>query len=130
MSTAAEPIALAIPRGAARGGVRRHTALVAGTIMVGIWVVVAAFAPWIAPHSPLELDVMNRLQPPQLAHWFGTDETGRDNFSRVLWGARITIPLSFTVILLATLFGAAVGAVAGYAGGRTDEVLMRIVDVV
>src|SRR5215467_4963011 len=130
MSTAAEPIAITLPRTTTRARVRRNTALIAGSVMVGIWVLVAALAPWIAPHSPLELDVMNRLQPPQLAHWFGTDETGRDNFSRVLWGARITIPLSFTVILLATLFGAAVGAVAGYAGGRTDEVLMRIVDVV
>src|SRR5215831_19600696 len=125
MSTAAEPIALALPRTATRGRSRRNTALIVGAVMVGIWVLVAALAPWIAPHSPLDLGVMNRLEPPKPGHWFGTDEVGRDNFSRVMWGARITIPLSFTVILLATLFGAAVGAVAGYAGGRTDEVLMR-----
>jgi len=130
MSTAAEPIALAVPRAAARGRVRRNTALAVGTIMVGIWVLVAAVVPWVAPHSPLDLDVTNRLQPPRPEHWFGTDEVGRDIFSRVLWGARITIPLSFTVIVLATLFGAGVGAVAGYTGGRTDEVLMRVVDVV
>ena len=63
-------------------------------------------------------------------HLFGTDEAGRDNFSRVLYGARITIPVAFTVTLLASLFGAGVGAVAGYVGGRVDEVLMRVVDVV
>jgi peptide/nickel transport system permease protein len=130
MSTAAEPIALAMPRGAARGRVRRNTALVVGTVMVGIWVLVAVLVPWVAPHSPLDLDVTNRLEPPRPGHWFGTDEVGRDIFSRVLWGARITIPLSFAVIVLASLFGAGVGAVAGYAGGRVDEVLMRIVDVV
>jgi peptide/nickel transport system permease protein len=98
--------------------------------VVGVWALVAALAPWIAPHSPTDLDVMNRLEPPSAAHPFGTDEAGRDNFSRVLHGARITIPLSFVVILVASVVGAAVGAVAGYASGRVDEILMRVVDVV
>ena len=115
-------------RGAARG--RANTALRWGTLMVGTWVLVAALVPWLAPHSPLDLDVMNRLEPPQWGHLFGTDEVGRDNFSRVLYGARITIPLAFTVIVLASLFGTAVGAVAGYVGHRVDEILMRLVDVV
>jgi peptide/nickel transport system permease protein len=113
-----------------RARVRRNTALIVGTIIVGVWVVVAAFAPWLAPHSPTDLDVMNRLEAPGPAHLFGTDEAGRDNFSRVLYGARITMPLAFTVILIASLFGSGLGAVAGYVGGRVDEVLMRIVDVV
>src|SRR5262245_55532180 len=130
MSTAAEPIALALPRAAVRTRARRNTALIVGLVIVGFWAGVAAFAPWIAPHSPLDLDVMNRLEPPKPGHWFGTDEVGRDNFSRVMWGARITIPLSFAVIVVASLFGAGIGAVAGYAGGRVDEVLMRVVDVV
>src|SRR5262249_51741489 len=116
MSTAAEPIALSMPRATARGRVRHNTALVAGVIVMGFWVLIAAFDPWIAPHSPTYLDVMNRLESPKPGHWFGTDEVGRDNFSRVLWGARITIPVAFTVIVLASLVGAAVGAVAGYAG--------------
>jgi peptide/nickel transport system permease protein len=113
-----------------RARVRRNTALIVGTIIVGVWVVVAAFAPWLAPHSPTDLDVMNRLEAPGPAHLFGTDEAGRDNFSRVLYGARITMPLAFTVILIASVFGSGLGAVAGYVGGRVDEVLMRIVDVV
>lgn len=112
----------------ARG--RRNTALVVGALLVGIWVVVAALAPWLAPHSPTDLDVMNRLEPPGATHFFGTDEAGRDIFSRVLYGARITIPLAVAVILLAGLFGVAVGAVAGYVGGRIDEILMRVVDIV
>ena len=126
----AHPDALTVPREAVRGRRRANTALIVGAIVVGAWVFVAAFAPWIAPHSPTDLDVMNRLEPPGPIHLFGTDEAGRDNFSRVLYGARITIPVAFIVILLASLFGAGVGAVAGYVGGRVDEVLMRVVDVV
>lgn len=109
---------------------RRNVALVAGAVIVGVWVVLAVAAPGLAPYSPLHLDVMNRLEPPSVQHPFGTDEAGRDNLSRVLYGARITIPTAFGVILVATVVGVAVGAVAGYAGGRLDEVLMRVVDVV
>jgi peptide/nickel transport system permease protein len=131
---AAQPIAdsglLVVAREAPRARRRANTALISGALVVGVWVLVAAFVPWLAPHSPTDLDVMNRLEPPGSAHLFGTDEAGRDNFSRVLYGARITIPVAFVVILLASLFGAAIGAVAGYVGGRVDEILMRIVDVV
>ena len=109
---------------------RRGGALWTGATIVGLWAGVAALAPVLAPHSPVDLDVMSRLEAPTLRHPFGTDEAGRDHFSRVMYGARITIPTAFTVICLAMLFGAAVGAVAGYAGGRVDELLMRIVDVV
>jgi peptide/nickel transport system permease protein len=126
----ARPSALTVPREAVRGRRRGNTALIVGVVVVGAWVFVAAFAPWLAPHSPTDLDVMNRLDPPGATHLFGTDEAGRDNFSRVLYGARITVPMAFTVILLASLFGAGVGAVAGYVGGRVDEVLMRVVDIV
>jgi peptide/nickel transport system permease protein len=131
---AAQPIAdsglLVVIRDAPRARSRANTALITGVLIVGVWVFVAAFVPWLAPHSPTDLDVMRRLEPPQPHHLFGTDEAGRDNFSRVLYGARITIPVAFTVILLASLFGTAVGAVAGYLGGRVDEILMRVVDVV
>jgi peptide/nickel transport system permease protein len=134
MAQAAQPLAvprvIAVVRARGRGRAARHGALVAGAVIVGAWALVAALAPWVAPHSPLDLDVMNRLQPPSWQHPFGTDEAGRDNFSRVLYGARITIPIAFTVVLVASVAGAAIGAVAGYVGGRIDEVLMRIVDVV
>ncbi len=119
--------ALAVP---ARRRPARSTALRVGTVAVGLWALVAGLGPFVAPYSPLDLDVMNRLEPPSLGHPFGTDEAGRDNLSRVLYGARITIPTAFVVILVASLFGTAVGAVSGYAGGRVDEALMRVVDVV
>jgi peptide/nickel transport system permease protein len=109
---------------------RGNTALLAGVAIVGIWVLIAAVGPMVAPHNPLDLDVMNRLEPPSFEHPFGTDEAGRDNFSRVLYGARITMPIAVVVILVATVVGSAFGAIAGYAGGRVDELLMRVVDVV
>ncbi|MBI4012766.1 MAG: ABC transporter permease [Candidatus Rokubacteria bacterium] len=108
----------------------RSVALLAGAAIVGVWVLVAALAPVVAPYSPLDLDVMNRLEPPSPSHPFGTDEAGRDNLSRVLYGARITVPTAFAVIVVASVVGTLVGAVAGYAGGRVDEALMRVVDVV
>ncbi len=108
----------------------RNTALVAGAVIVGFWLLVAVVAPWAAPHSPLDLDVMDRLEPPSPVHPFGTDEAGRDNLSRVMYGARITIPIAVGVIVVASVFGATVGAVSGYTGGRLDDTLMRVVDVV
>jgi peptide/nickel transport system permease protein len=134
MAEAVEPLAeparwtVALPVPLARR--RRGGALWTGALIVGAWALVAALAPVLAPYSPVDLDVLNRLEPPSLQHPFGTDEAGRDNFSRVMYGARITVPIAFVVIALAMLVGAAVGAVAGYAGGRVDEILMRVVDVV
>lgn len=120
----------AVVGGARRARRRGNAALVVGALIVGTWAIVALAAPLLAPQSPVELDVMNRLAPPSRDHPFGTDEAGRDNLSRILYGARITIPAALTVIVVATLVGGTVGAIAGYAGGRLDEVLMRIVDVV
>jgi peptide/nickel transport system permease protein len=114
--------------GRRRGG--RNVALVLGSLIVGTWVLVAAAAPLLAPRSPVALDIMSRLLPPSASHLFGTDEAGRDTFSRILYGARITIPTALAVITVAMVVGSVVGAVAGYAGGRVDEALMRLVDVV
>jgi peptide/nickel transport system permease protein len=120
-----------VPARAARGSALwQNRAFAIGTVIVGTWLVAAVAAPVIAPQSPVHVDVMNRLQAPSTGHLFGTDEAGRDNFSRIVYGARITIPAALGVILVATLMGSAVGAVAGYAGGRIDEILMRVVDVV
>jgi peptide/nickel transport system permease protein len=121
---------LVVPRGTSGSTLWRNRAFVIGTVIVAAWLITALAAPVIAPQSPIGVDVMNRLQAPSPAHLFGTDEAGRDNFSRIVYGARITIPAALGVILVATLVGSVVGAVAGYAGGRVDEVLMRVVDVV
>jgi peptide/nickel transport system permease protein len=117
------------PEAALAGG-KRNRAFAIGALIVGAWLVAALGAPVIARQSPVDVDVMNRLEPPSLRHPFGTDEAGRDNFSRVVYGARITIPTALGVIVVATVVGSIVGAVAGYVGGHVDETLMRVVDVV
>jgi peptide/nickel transport system permease protein len=121
---------LAATPAAGKGRRPRNPALLAGALIVGVWSAVAVLAPVVVPYSPLDLDVMNRLEPPSAGHLLGTDDAGRDNLSRVLYGARITMPIAVAVILVASVVGTVVGAVAGYAGGRLDETLMRVVDVV
>ena len=102
--------------------------VVAYTIAV-CWLVVTVLGPVIAPHSPIA-QTANVLAGPSPAHIFGTDELGRDVFSRILSGAQITIPYSLLVVALAVLIGSVVGVIAGYFGGWVDEVLMRVVDLV
>jgi peptide/nickel transport system permease protein len=107
---------------------RRPLAL-AGLGVIGAWVVIAIFAPLIAPDGPLAQNFAI-LAPPSAAHWFGTDELGRDVFSRVLYGARITLPLAVILIIAAMIIGAVIGGIAGYFGGWVDNVLMRVADLV
>ena len=102
--------------------------------MAGLWVIVAvallaAFAPWIAPFNPGAQDLDNRLALPSRLHWLGTDELGRDLFSRLAFGGRITLGMVLAVVALVAPFGLAVGCVAGYAGGIADRVLMRVTDI-
>ena len=92
-------------------------------------VVTAVFAPWIAPHSPFEQDLPNRLQPWSSAHWFGTDELGRDIFSRIVYGSRITLYIAFLATVIAGPIGLLIGTVSGYLGGWVDVCLMRITDI-
>jgi peptide/nickel transport system permease protein len=107
---------------------RRPLAL-AGLAVIAAWAVIALFASLIAPDNPLA-QKFTILAGPSGAHWFGTDELGRDVFSRVLFGARITLPLAVILIVLAMVIGAIVGGVAGFFGGWVDNVLMRVADLV
>ncbi|MGQ9627030.1 MAG: nickel transporter permease [Anaerolineae bacterium] len=100
-----------------------------GALILLAWVVLALGAEVIAPHDPLEQDVVNRLRPPSPEHLCGTDELGRDILSRVVYGARISLPMGVFVIFFAACIGGAVGAFSGYLGGLFDEVAMRIADV-
>jgi peptide/nickel transport system permease protein len=90
----------------------------------------AVFAPQIATHDPYEINVPERLQPPSAKHLFGTDATGRDVFSRVMYGSRISLRVAVMVIVIAGTIGGVIGATAGYLGGLASEILMRITDVV
>jgi peptide/nickel transport system permease protein len=97
--------------------------------VVGGWLALAAAAPAVAPYEPLRQDIANRLGPPSTAHWLGTDALGRDVWSRILYGARISIPVGIVAVVLAAVLGGAVGGVAGFVGRLVDEVVMRVTDL-
>ena len=89
----------------------------------------AVFAPWAAPHDPLEQNIIERLTPPSAEFLFGTDAYGRDVLSRILWGSRISLIVAISSIAAAILVGGAIGMVSGYVGGRTDLITMQVMDV-
>ncbi len=101
-----------------------------GLAVLGIWLAIAIFAPAIAPFDPIAQDATARLQPPSLAHWFGTDNFGRDVLSRVLWGARIDLQIAVFGVIFPFVIGTVAGSLAGYFGGLVDTLFMRLVDIV
>jgi len=101
---------------------------VAIAILAG-WFLVAVAAPIIAPYDPDAVDILNMLAPPSAEHWFGTDQVGRDVFSRVLFAARIDVFLCVIGVLPPLLVGTAVGLVSGYFGGVVDSLFMRLYDL-
>lgn len=103
--------------------------LYAGAGITVIWILVAIFAPLIAPFDPYKQMFTVILQPPDLVHWFGTDNFGRDVFSRVLWGTRIDLIMGLLGVLFPFIIGTLIGCVAGYYGGWVDKALMRLLDV-
>ncbi|WP_374369851.1 ABC transporter permease [Dongia sp.] len=109
---------------------RYPTPLYLGGGIVGLIFLLAILAPLVAPFDPIAQDISIKLQPPSLAHLFGTDNFGRDIFSRVIWGARIDLQIGFIGVIFPFLIGTTIGAVSGYAGGAVDAVAMRVVDVV
>src|SRR5437773_924179 len=100
---------------------RRNRLAAAGMAFVAIFIVFALFAPWIAPKDPALLDLPSRLQAPSAAHWFGTDELGRDILSRVIYGARISMLVGSGVVAGSLLLGLIFGSIAGYYGGYADK---------
>ena len=109
---------------------RRNPLAMVGLAIVAVLLVMAAFAPWLAPHDPIAQNLSNRLLPPfSPGHLLGTDDFGRDILSRILYGSRITLFIIGLVAVTAPVFGLLVGTVAGYFGGWTDEILMRITDI-
>jgi peptide/nickel transport system permease protein len=102
--------------------------VIVGAVVLLFWVVVAITVQWWAPFDPLEV-AGPRLQSPSLDHWMGTDDLGRDVFTRTMYGARSSVPIAMMVIVAAVLIGSLVGAVAGFMGKWVDAVLMRVVDV-
>jgi peptide/nickel transport system permease protein len=105
------------------GAVRRQPLAALGVTLLVLFVVCAVFAPWLAPQDPARLDLTGRLMGPSAAHWFGTDELGRDILSRTLFGARISLIVAVSVVGLSLAVGLVAGGLAGFYGGWTDTVV-------
>ena len=116
-------------RWALLGRLVRDRTVVAGALIVGFVVAAAVAAPFVAPHDPAKVDARAILAPPSGEHWLGTDNLGRDVFSRLVYGARWSLGAAAVAAAAIVLIGVTVGLIAGYAGGLVDEVLMRLVDV-
>jgi len=106
----------------------RQPLAVVGVSIILFWIVLALSAGFVAPHEPLAQS-FPRFQPPSAAHPFGTDGVGRDVLTRVIYGARISLPMAVLLVSLSGTIGSFLGAIAGYYGGRIDQVIMRMVDM-
>lgn len=102
---------------------RSHPLAAVGFLFLLAFVVMALFAPWLAPYSPYSLDLLHRLAPPCHAHWLGTDELGRDILSRIIYGARLSLTVAISVVALSLLLGLLMGGLAGYYGRWFDVVI-------
>lgn len=98
-------------------------------VLIALVLLLAVFAPLIAPYGEAEQDVLARLQPPCAAHWFGTDELGRDVLSRILYGSRLSLAIGILPSVISLVIGIVLGLLAGYFGGWADYVIMRLADV-
>jgi len=120
MASAAQLVAL-------RRAARHNVLATAGAVMIAVFVVCAIFAPWLAPQDPAYIDLPSRLMGPSEAHWFGTDELGRDILSRIIYGARISMLVGTCVVVTSLTLGLIFGSIAGYYGGFPDRFLNVIV---
>lgn len=102
---------------------------VIGAAIVLCLITVALSAPFIAPYDPTTIDVYNVLSPPSKTHFLGTDELGRDLFSRIMWGSRVSLKVGIVAVGIAIIIGIIVGSISGFYGGKVDAVLMRFVDI-
>lgn len=102
---------------------------VTSAVIIVLMLLMMIFSPWLATHDPNAIDLTARLLPPSAAHWFGTDEVGRDLFSRVLVGSQQSILAGLVVVAIAGMIGSLLGCLSGVLGGRADAIIMRIMDI-
>jgi peptide/nickel transport system permease protein len=108
---------------------RKNRTAIAGIIILFIFAVIAIFAPLIAPYDPFEQNFITSFRPPSAENFLGTDEFGRDVFSRIIYGARISLQIGFVSVFISLILGVSLGLVAGYYGGWIDMLIMRIMDL-
>ena len=132
MSSTALPAVIVVPRedrlSAIRYFLRKNPRMIVGGTSLFILLFIAAFAPYIAPYDPIKVNITDALQPPSLDHLFGTDDLGRDVFSRVLWGSRVSLSVGVISVSIGFLVGVTIGLLAGYLGGTFDLLAMRVID--
>lgn len=109
---------------------RKNPLTLIGGFVLLLFIIMAVFAPLLTPYKPEIVDMSNRLAPPSSAHWFGTDEVGRDILTRVIYGARLSLGMGISVVIVTGLIGTFIGAVAGYFGGKFGQIIMRIMDII
>jgi peptide/nickel transport system permease protein len=109
---------------------RHHPMAVLGAVIIAAWLTIGVLAPMISPFPPVEQNLRDRFSPPDGKYLFGTDKLGRDIFSRVMHGARVSLPVGVAVVIVAGSVGTTIGAVAGFGGRWLDEILMRLSDLV
>jgi oligopeptide transport system permease protein len=109
---------------------QRNGFAMAGLVFIAVLLILAALAPWIAPYGYEEMDYAAKLAGPSGAHWLGCDFLGRDLLSRLIYGARVSLSVAVVSTLISLLLGTAYGSVSGYVGGRLDNAMMRVVDVI
>jgi peptide/nickel transport system permease protein len=108
---------------------KKNRMAVISIVILATLIILALLAPVIAPYDPADQDLLNRLKAPSADHWFGTDDLGRDVFTRVLYGARVSLSVGIFSVIFNVIIGVTVGAIAGYYGGKVDSILMRFVDI-
>jgi peptide/nickel transport system permease protein len=102
--------------------------VITGTIIIALLILTAIFAPWIAPYDPNQQDLKTSVQSPSRAHWLGTDDLGRDQLSRIIFGSRIAIMVGVVAVTISGILGMGLGLAAGYFGGWTEIIIMRFID--
>ncbi|KMZ42055.1 MULTISPECIES: nickel transporter permease [Bacillales] len=107
---------------------KNKLAMVGGCIVI-FYIAIALLAPFIAPHDPYEIDLVNKLKSPSSEHWMGTDDKGRDVLSRLLYGTQLSMSVGFVAVFIGAFFGIILGLLSGYYGGWVDTVISRIIDV-
>ena len=107
----------------------RNKMAILGLVILILLTLMAIFAPYIAPYDYAQQDLAHQFQAPSAEHWFGTDEFGRDVFSRIVYGTRVSLLVGFVSVGIALLVGGSLGAIAGFYGKRVDNVIMRVMDV-
>lgn len=110
-------------------GLRQNKGALVGLIILSTLILAAIFAPVITRYDPIMIDPPERTQPPSREHWLGTDSFGRDIFTRIIYGARVSLPVGLIAVSIAATVGAILGLIAGYYGKLADAVIMRIIDI-